>query len=287
MSEHPNLKTEPKEDEISRSGLLYTDRVVIITGGAKGIGAGCARVFVEAGAKVMICDTDKVAGEELANNMTDIGPGRCLFEVADMSKAEDIQRVVEKTIKIYGGLDCLVNNAGYHPPYKPVDDFSVEEVTKLLQTNFIGYFVASQHALPHLRKTKGSIVNIGSMSGKAGEEGATAYAGSKAAIHGFTKALAIDESRHSVRVNCVIPGNILSYGRKTGIASMPPQEGAKFDKFIDSLQCAGRSGTCEEVGQLCLFLASDAASYITGVEVLISGGMELGYGPKYPPRLNF
>lgn len=280
----PTISVGPKEKEINRCGLNFTDRVVFITGGAKGIGEGCARVFADAGARVVICDRDREAGAALAKELSERGPGTCHFEVADISQPEDIRRVIARTIELHGRLDCLLNNAGIHPAHKPIDQHSAEELLEAMQINLVGYFVAAQYALPHLRKTNGSVINIGSIVGEIGELGATAYCATKGAIHGFTKALALEEARFGVRVNAILPGNILSHGRKSGIAAMPPEEGAVLDKWVDSLQCAGRSGTCEEVGQLCLFLASDAASYITGALIPITGGTEVGYGPKHPPR---
>lgn len=275
---------KPKKDKIpviNRCGLAYTNKVVIITGGSKGIGAGCARVFVDAGARVVICARGVEAGKSLASELTEKGPGRCDFEVCDVSRPEDIRRVIDKTIKRYGRLDCLLNNAGYHPPHKTIDNFSLEEFLDVLQTNLVSYFVACKQALPHLRKTKGSIINMGSLVSIIGQECATTYCATKGGISGFTKSLAIEESRFGVRVNCVLPGNILSYGRER---LLDTPEGTEYYNWVDTNQPNGRSGTNEEVGQLCLFLASDAASYITGINMIISSGAELGYGVKYPLR---
>ncbi len=268
---------------IDRSGLSYTDKAAIITGGSKGIGEGCARVFVDAGAKVVICARGKDAGGQLAAELTRQGPGACHFEACDVSQPGDIQRLVDRTVQLHGRLDCLINNAGWHPPHRRIDDFSIQELQELLQLNLVSYFAACKFALTHLRKTQGSIINMGSLVGIMGQEGATTYCATKGAIRAFTKALAIEEAQHGVRVNAVLPGNILSDNRKQASANRPDAE--DFDRWIDSHQPTGRSGTCEEVGQLCLFLASNAASYLTGVEIIISGGSELGYGIKYPPKL--
>lgn len=267
---------------VNRCGPVYADKVVLITGGSKGIGAGCARVFVEAGAKVVICARGIETGESLATELTAKGPGTCHFEPCDVSRPEDVRRTVDRTVELHGRLDCLLNNAGYHPPHKPIDDFTLEEFLEVLQTNLVSYFVACKHALPHLRKTKGSIINMGSLVGVMGQEAATTYCATKGAISAFTKSLAIEEARHSVRVNAVLPGNILSDSRKRFVAAAP--DGKELDQWVDSNQPTGRSGTNEEVGQVCLFLASDAASYLTGIEIIISGGAELGYGIKWPGR---
>jgi len=259
------------------------DKVTIITGGSKGIGEGCARVFCAAGARVVICARGRETGEALASALTARGPGECHFEPCDVRQPQDIRQVVDRTIGRYGRLDCLINNAGSHPPNKPIDEFSVEEFSELLQWNLVSYFAACKYALPHLRQTGGSVINMGSLVGVIGQRLATTYCATKGGISAFTKALAIDESRHGVRVNAVLPGNILSHSRACAVAqSENPQE---LDNLVDSWQWPGRSGTVEEVGHACLFLASDGASFITGVELMVSGGAELGYGIKDPSRL--
>ena len=268
------------ESKINRSGLTFTDKVVIITGGAKGIGEGCARVFVDAGARTVLLDKDPDAGRALEQDLNSKGPGSCHLEVGDVNQPEDLQRLVSKALELHGCLDCLVNNAGYHPPVKPIDEFTIEEFEDVLRTNLIAYFAACKYALPHLRKTRGSIVNISSLVGSMGQEGATTYTATKGAVNALTKSLAIEEARFGVRVNAVLPSNILSHGRIEAIAAMEDPE--YWDTWIDYNQHNGRSGTPEEVGQLCLFLASDAATFLTGLEMNISFGAELGYGIKYP-----
>jgi L-fucose dehydrogenase len=260
--------------------LQYTGRVALITGGSKGIGEGCARVFVDAGAKVMICARGAETGRALAEELSAKGPGTCQFEKCDVSRPDDIVEVVARTVRLHGRLDCLINNAGYHPPHKTIDEFTLAELEDVFRTNFVSYFVACKTTLPHLRQTKGNIINIGSLVSAMGQEAATIYCATKGAIGAFTKSLAIEESRNEVRVNSVLPGNILSDSRRAAGEALP--DGEAFHRLVDSWQATGRSGTNEEVGQLCLFLASDAASYITGVEVIISGGSELGYGIKHP-----
>lgn len=269
--------------EIQRCGLEYRDRVVVITGGSMGIGKGCARVFCDAGAKVVICARHKEPGEVLARELTAKGPGVCDFKICDVSKPEDIEQIISHTIEVFGRLDCLINNAGFHPPHKRIDDFTVEDFEHVLQTNLVSFFVASKYALPHLRKVRGNIINVGSLVGIMGQDGATTYCATKGAISGFTKALAIEEAPHGVRVNAVLPGNIVTESRVKFVASL--EDGEAIDRWIESLQVMGRSGTIEETGQVCLFLASEAASFLTGIELIISGGAELSYGVKYPMKL--
>ena len=259
------------------------NKVTLITGGSKGIGSGCARVFVQAGAKVVICARGKEVGEALATELNSQGPGECHFQQCNVAVPEDIYRVIDWTVDKYGRLDCLINNAGTHPPHKSIDEFSVDEFRDLLDLNLVSYFAACKYALPHIRKVRGSIINMGSLVGTMGQQLATIYCATKGGISAFTKALAIEEARHGVRVNAVLPGNILSNSRIEGVAqSENPEE---LDKLVDSWQWAGRSGSNEEAGYVCLFLASDWASYVTGIDLIISGGSELGYGVKAPWKI--
>jgi L-fucose dehydrogenase len=271
----------PGSPTIHRSGLIYTNKTVIITGGAKGIGEGCARVFVDAGAQVVILDIDKDAGRNLEKALNEKGPGSCCFIEGDASKAEDLQRLVTETVKRYNTIDCLINNAGVHPPIKTIAEFTEADFLQTLRINTVGPFLACQRALPSLIQSKGSIINIGSLVSKIGQEGATTYAASKGAIDGFTKALAIELGPLGVQVNAILPSNILTESRKKGVAQL--EGGAEYwNRWIDSNQLNGKSGTPEDVGQLCLCLATKVCSFMHGESINYSFGAELGYGPKYP-----
>ena len=264
------------------SGPTYTDKVVIISGGSKGIGAGCARVFVDAGSRVVICARGLESGTALARELTEKGRGKCDFIQCDVSKPADIENLIAGTIDMHGRLDCLINNAGYHPTLKRIDDFTLDEFHAVVNTNLVSQWYASKCALPHLRRTKGSIINISSLVGEMGQEGATTYCATKGGITAFTKALAIEEAGSGVRVNAVLPGNIVTESRSEFIASR--KDGPAIDRWVESLQVMGRSGTDWEVAQACLFLASEAAKFITGIALLITGGAELGYGVKHPAK---
>jgi NAD(P)-dependent dehydrogenase (short-subunit alcohol dehydrogenase family) len=257
--------------------MNYTDKVVIISGGSKGIGEGCVRAFVAAGSRVVFCARSQKTGERLANEMNRLGPGEAQFVCCDVSKAEDIQRLIETTIARYGRLDCLINNAGWHPSHRPIDDFSIPEFRDLLELNLVSIFVACKFALPHLRQTQGNIINMSSLVATMGQLHATTYVATKGAISAFTKALAIDEAQHGVRVNSVSPGNIYTPLWQEAIdASAEPD---KCRAEGEAAQLLGRMGTIEEAGKLCLFIAAEA-TFTTGVDHIISGGAELGYGRK-------
>jgi NAD(P)-dependent dehydrogenase (short-subunit alcohol dehydrogenase family) len=257
--------------------MRYQDKVAIITGGTKGIGAGCVRVFVEAGAKVVFCSQHPGEGAAMAAELTAAGPGEARFIACDVSDVEQIRRLVDETVRIYGRLDCLINNAGWHPPHRPIDDFAVEEFRALLDLNLVSVFAASKFALPHLRKTQGNIINIGSLVGSMAQLHATTYVATKGAVIALSKALAVDEAAHDVRVNSVSPGNIFTPLWQEAIDASPDPARTRADG--EAAQLLGRMGTPEEAGRLCLFLAAEA-TFTTGVDHLLTGGAELAYGRK-------
>jgi NAD(P)-dependent dehydrogenase (short-subunit alcohol dehydrogenase family) len=258
--------------------MRYKDKVVIVTGGSKGIGAGCVKVFVEqGGSKVVFCSRNEKEGKAFEAEVNKKGPGEAVFIRADVSKPADIRHVIEAAVERYGRIDCLINNAGWHPPHKPIDDFSIEDFQSLLNLNIVSYFAACKYALPHLRKVKGNIINLSSLVGSMGQSGATTYVATKGAITAFTKALAVDEAAHEVRVNSVSPGNIYTPLWQEAIDAAPDPKKCRADG--DAAQLLGRMGTIEESGLLCLYLAADA-TFTTGVDHIISGGAELAYGRK-------
>jgi len=256
------------------------DKVTVITGGSKGIGLGCARVFVQAGGTVVICARGRETGESVAAELTAKGPGTCHFEPCDITKPADIQKVIERTVELHGRLDCLLNNAGWHPDHRPIDGFSIEEFESLLRLNLVSYFAACKYALPHLRQTRGSIINISSLVGNIGQEWATTYVATKGAITAMTKALAVDEARNGVRVNAVLPGAVDTPLVRSFIDSKPNAQ--ELQDLLGNWSWMGRIAAEDELGRACLFLASDMASFITGIDLIVSGGCELAYGTKYP-----
>ncbi|KAM7371561.1 hypothetical protein PAMP_008785 [Pampus punctatissimus] len=128
--------------------LRYLNKVVIVTGGSKGIGRGIVKVFVENGAKVVFCARGGAVGEALEAELNEAGPGSCKFVPCDVSKEDDIKRLIAVTVEHYGHVDCLVNNAGWHPPHKSTDDTTAEEFRDLLNLNLISYFLASKVKFP-------------------------------------------------------------------------------------------------------------------------------------------
>jgi NAD(P)-dependent dehydrogenase (short-subunit alcohol dehydrogenase family) len=264
--------------------MTYAGRVVIVTGGSKGIGEGCVRAFVAAGAKVVFCARNEQTGQALASQLNEGGPGEARFIRCDVSKIEEIRQLIEATVARHGQLDCLINNAGWHPPHQSIDDFSVQDLRDLMELNLVSIFAACKLALPHLRQTRGNIINMSSLVARMGQRCATTYVATKGAVTALTKALAIDEAEHGVRVNSVSPGNIYTPLWQEAIDAAPDPDRCRADG--EAAQLLGRMGTIEEVGKLCLFIASEA-TFTTGVDHIISGGAELGYGRKKSDKLQF
>jgi NAD(P)-dependent dehydrogenase (short-subunit alcohol dehydrogenase family) len=251
--------------------MRYAGKVVLVTGGTQGIGEGCVRAFAGAGATVVFCARGEKAGNALAR---EVGGD---FVRCDVSNAADVEAFVQDAARRHGRLDCLVNNAGWHPPHKPIDAFTLDEFRALLELNVVSMFAACRAALPHLRATKGNIINLSSLVAQMGQLHATTYAATKGAIAAFTKALAVDEAAHDVRVNCVSPGNVWTPLWAQAVAEADDPARARADG--DAAQLLGRMGTIEEAGKLCLFLAAEA-TFTTGVDHVLSGGAELSYGRK-------
>jgi NAD(P)-dependent dehydrogenase (short-subunit alcohol dehydrogenase family) len=225
----------------------------------------------------VFCSRNEAEGRAFEKEVNRQGPGSAHFVRADVSKVDDLRKVVETTVERFGRIDCLINNAGWHPPHKTIDEFSVEDFRSLLDLNLVSIFAACKLALPHLRKVKGNIINMSSLVGIMGQQGATTYVATKGGITAFTKALAVDEAAYEVRVNAVSPGNIYTPLWQEAIDAAPDPAKCRADG--DAAQLLGRMGTIEEAGRLCLFLAAEA-TFTTGVDHILSGGAELAYGRK-------
>jgi NAD(P)-dependent dehydrogenase (short-subunit alcohol dehydrogenase family) len=257
--------------------MEYADKIVIITGGSHGIGAGCVRAFAGAGARVVFCARNESEGQALAAEVSKEGPGTAQFIKCDVSKVDEIEHLIRQAVANHGQIDCLVNNAGWHPPHKPIDEFSVEDFRDLVELNLISIFAACKFALPHLRRTQGNIINMSSLVATLGQLHASTYVATKGAITAFTKALAIDEAGNGVRVNSISPGNIYTPLWQEAIDAAADADQCRADG--EAAQVLGRMGTIDEVGRLCLFIAAEA-TFTTGIDHVISGGAELGYGRK-------
>lgn len=253
--------------------MKLKNKVAIVTGSSKGIGEGIARVFIREGAKVVVTCRTEEAGKKITDELLDAG-GTAIFVKTDVTKSLDVQSMVNKAIQTFGRLDILVNNAGYHLS-KNVEETSEEEWEFIINTNLRSTFLCSKYALPHLRKVKGTIINISSMVGLVGQPNAGAYSATKGGQIAMTRNMAIDFAPDGVRVNVICPGWIQTPLVEDWFNQQKDPEAAR--KYIFGQHPLGRIGTIEECGQAAAFLASDEASFMTGSIITLDGGITLGY----------
>jgi NAD(P)-dependent dehydrogenase (short-subunit alcohol dehydrogenase family) len=248
-------------------------KVAIVTGAAKGIGKGCAIVLARAGASVAIADLDEAAGRALADELSSTGAAALALR-CDVSSSGDVRALIEGVVAHFGGLDILVNNAGYHIS-KNIEVTSEEEWDYILRNNLKSVFLCSKYAIPHLRERRGCIVNMSSMVGLVGQTNAGAYSASKGGIIAMTKGMALDFAQDGIRVNCICPGWVQTPLVEDWFGQQPDPDAAR--KYIYGVHPLGRIATPEEVGRAALFLASEAAAFVTGVALPVDGALTLGY----------
>ncbi len=246
----------------------------IVTGSTKGIGEGIAQVFASEGANVVITSRHPQDGPRMVGECKRLG-GDAIYVQCDVTDSESIRHMIGETVKAFGQIDVLVNNAGYHIS-KNIFDTTEEEFEFLYQTNLRSTFLCSKYAMPHLVRTKGSIINISSMVGLVGQPNSVAYSSTKGGQIGMTRSLAIDAAPLGVRVNVICPGWIQTPLVDEWFASQKDPEASR--SYIFGAHPIGRIGTSEECGKAALFLAcSGDSGFITGITLNIDGGITLGY----------
>ena len=243
-----------------------TGKVAIVTGASKGIGAAIAKTLAARGAALVVNYASSKAGAEAVVKSIIAADGKAIAVQGDVSKVAEAKAVVDAAIAAYGRLDILVNNSGVYE-FGPLESVTEPQFHKMFDVNVLGLLLVTQAAAPHLREG-GSIINIGSVSAHKGQIGQVNYATAKAAMHGFSRALAAEVASRGVTVNTLSPGYIASQA----ISSFPPDV---LDRLAASVPVR-RLGRPEEVAGLCAWLASDEASYVTGADYPVNGGLYMG-----------
>jgi 3-oxoacyl-[acyl-carrier protein] reductase len=186
-------------------------RTAIVTGGSKGIGYAVAEALARSGGNVLICARNEREVEEAARTLDGLGAGRVVGTACDMSRYEDVRRLVERAVEEFDGVDILVNNAGVGR-FGPVDELSLEEWEQVIGTNLTGVFYACRETIPHLkRRGAGWIINIGSLAGKNPIPGGAAYNASKFGLLGFSEAMMLDVRHAGIRVSSIMPGSVATH----------------------------------------------------------------------------
>lgn len=254
-------------------GDRLKDKVAIITGGARGMGAATVRTFVREGAQVVIADRLTDAGEAFAGELGDAAK----FVSLDVGDEAGWAALVADTLKRHGRIDALVNNAGVLS-FAPIEDIEMTDFDRVFGVNVKGPILGLKHVGRAMReKGRGAIVNISSVDGLRGVNSLALYSSSKWAVRGLTKSAALEFGPHGVRVNSVHPGGV-----DTDMGNPEHQKGEERNWSYGRVPLQ-RIGEPQEVAAASLFLCSDEASYITGAELAVDGGWGAGYYHNYMP----
>ena len=251
----------------------FEKRVVIVTGGAYGIGRGTAMAFAREGASVTIADINEDVGRATITKINELG-ARGLFIHADVSQASECNKVVSETSETFGGIDILFNNVGIQPldSYLNVENTPEALWDRILNVNLKSCFLMSSQVIPEIRKRGGGvIINTASVQGLQSQKLVPAYAASKGGILSLTRQMALDYASENIRVVAVNPGTIDTHLVRT-IASKEPGDSDELIQQWGQTHPVGRVGTPDDIANVVLFLASDKASFITGEYVNVDGG---------------
>ena len=245
--------------------LGLRDKLILVTGGAKGIGAATVEAFSAEDCRVVLVDRDTETGTSLEKFLG----SRVSYIEADLTNLEACQKAIEQTVSLFGGLDVLVNNAGFNDGLgleTPPEDFMIS-----VQNNLLHVYAMTHYALPQLRKGPGCLVNLGSKVSETGQGHTSAYAAAKGAISALTREWAVALAPDKIRVNCVIPAECLTDQYEQFFQSQAKPEAAK-KAIADIVPFEKRLTTPEEIAQTIVFLASDRSSHTTGQLVFVDGG---------------
>lgn len=249
--------------------LHLKDKVFIVTGGAKGIGEAIVWGLVDEGAIPVILGRSEEASIKLVNKIKEKG-GQCMNEIAELPNPEICKKTVEKAIEKFGALHGIVNNAGVNDGVS-LDTGGPGAFRKSVTSNLMHYYDLVHYALPHLRRTKGAILNISSKTAITGQGGTSGYAASKGAQLALTREWATELAQYGIRVNAIVPAEVMTPLYKKWISSLDNPE-ARLRKIENHIPLENRFTTSEEIASTAVFLLSDRSSHTTGQWLFVDGG---------------
>jgi NAD(P)-dependent dehydrogenase (short-subunit alcohol dehydrogenase family) len=255
---------------------VLEDKVVIITGASSGIGESTAERFVAEGAKVVLAARSIENGEAVSERLGD----NAVFIQTDVTSTKEIEALIEKTLGKWGKIDCLFNNAGEGVPAFALEDMTEEAIDSQFSLLVKSIMWSTKIVMPHLKASKGAIINNASVSAHAGHLAPIIYSAAKAAVINFTKSSALELAKYGVRVNSISPGLIYTsiFHRAFGVSDedgIPLADDIR--KALSDEIPNGRVGEVEDVAKVALFLASDDSRHVTGQDIVIDGGMLAGW----------
>lgn len=249
--------------------LQLNSKVILVTGGAKGIGAAIVRECAYEGAIPVIADRDEGAAKVLQAELRHAGGG-CEFVQTELTSPKACAATVENTVNKFGNLDALVNNAGVNDGIG-LEHGNPEEFVKSLERNLVHYYAMAHYALPALKRARGSIVNISSKTAVTGQGGTSGYVASKGAILGLTREWAAELLSYGIRVNAVIPAEVMTPLYQQWLAKHPhPQQ--KLKRIVSKIPLGQRMTTAEEIAATVVFLLSEKSGHTTGQHLFVDGG---------------
>jgi L-fucose dehydrogenase len=248
--------------------LDLKDKIVVITGGAKGIGAAIVRTLAGEGAIPVIVDRDAEAGRKLAQELP---PGaRSGLVAADLAQAENCARAIAETLQQFGAIDALVNNAGRNDKVG-LEAGSPAEYVASLQRNLVHYYSMAHYALPHLQRARGAIVNIGSKTAVTGQGQTSGYASAKGGVMALTREWAAELLPHGIRVNTVVPAEVMTPLYRSWLDTFPDPE-QKLGLILSKIPLEKRMTAPEEIAAMVVFLLSPKSGHTTGQHLFVDGG---------------
>jgi NAD(P)-dependent dehydrogenase (short-subunit alcohol dehydrogenase family) len=255
------------------------DKVAVVTGGAAGIGAAIVRRFVAEGARVLVGDRDQPQGDALCTRLGDA----TAFQSLDVANAASFADAINRVVALWGRLDILVNNAGIALPAAAVQDTTLDQFEQLVDVNLRSVFLGCKLAHPHLKATRGCVLNISSMVGVTGQERHAIYGATKGAINALTKCTAVDWGREGIRINALCPAGVWTDTLRAWMKAQP--DAASIQTYLNLIHALGYCPEPEEIASVAAFLCSDEAKFITGCIMPVSGGSECGYNVHAPVLL--